>query len=136
MRAINFRAWDTRTNKWAEDFAIGTSTQSPHEVQSFPVVAPVVFNGQGKCVLMQFTGLLDKKGKEIYEGDVLDWGDNFNSKVYWDEETASFRIEELGIAVWKGEKYPRTHDLNSYTYTATIKGNIYENPSLLTHTKE
>lgn len=85
----------------------------------------------GKIELMQFTGLLDKNGKEIYEGDIFELGDNFPAKVYWDLESGSWRIEELGIVHEKGEKYPRTHEILAYTTPPVIIGNIYENPNLL-----
>ena len=81
--------------------------------------------------LMQFTGLHDKNGKEIYEGDVLDWGDNFNSVVYWDDYEGAWRIREVAIVTERGENRPRTHDMNAYTYRPTVLGNQYENPDLI-----
>lgn len=74
-----------------------------------------------------FTGLQDKNGKDIYEGDILN------------NEWVVFFYTGMFVAV-SINKTP-THD-NSYqiqwvvlTYDAIISGNIYENPELLTPQK-
>lgn len=78
--------------------------------------------------LMQYTGLKDKNGKEIYEGDVVsmkcDWGDWISEIVYGVEGFASFGYKGLG------ENYMLTIGDISATST-TVIGNIYENPELL-----
>ena len=74
--------------------------------------------------LMQFTGLLDKIGKEIYEGDLIKVG-NFGDlhEVIW-EERAYYRMRKLGsntgIAFYVNDR------------SLEVIGNIYENPELLT----
>ena len=76
-------------------------------------------------VLMQSTGLRDKNGKEIFEGDILEVND-------W-LEVVSFS-EEKAMFVSKGIGFPETslYDLlDSDIFTVEIIGNIYENPELL-----
>jgi len=75
-------------------------------------------------VLMQFTGLYDKNGKEIYEGDILkcrDANDNFfNEYVVWNEVHLAW-----GLNDWD-------YTLVDIPYESfEVVGNIYENPGLL-----
>lgn len=95
------------------------------------------------CLLMQYTGLKDKNGKEIYEGDyvIRRWlnphvpdrvkEEEIKSLVLWDDEDKwfSFRTEfDSGAA-------GLTHGLNDghqyhKTYEIEVIGNIHENPEL------
>lgn len=68
--------------------------------------------------LMQYTGLKDKNRKEIYEGDIVKYGDR-NYKIAWDDEGSFFGVV-YGYSIQGG--------LFGY---AEIIGNIFENPELL-----
>lgn len=77
------------------------------------------------CELMQYTGLKDKTGKEIYEGDIFEtpfWV----AVVEWDENNGRF----LGFTV---SKERRIVYVGRQPEPAKIIGNIYENPELLKH---
>lgn len=76
-------------------------------------------------VLMQSTGLHDKNGKEIFEGDIL-FG--HAGEDFW--EIVEFDIEEgkwIRRDIWYNSKL----DLSEYNENMEIVGNIYENPELL-----
>lgn len=76
--------------------------------------------------IMQFTGLLDKNGKEIYEGDIVTFSDAIeNKKVVIEYIAPSFRYTVHG-----GKVDGITFDLIGWS-TWEIIGNIYENPELL-----
>lgn len=81
--------------------------------------------------LMQSTGLKDKKGKEIYEGDIVSF------KYPYDK-----RVKTIGNVVWRKDKAcfginmeETTEQYELYRVTAehylTIIGNIYANPELM-----
>lgn len=74
------------------------------------------------CVLMRSTGVLDKNGKEIFEGDVVNIFDEKLSKIYFSE--GAFCVEVLNggtpLHVYLSEHLE-------------LIGNIYENPELLEH---
>lgn len=70
--------------------------------------------------IMQFTGLYDKNGKEIYEGDIvihINTGGE-HEQVYWNKEDACFACKGGEHESWLDPGYE-------------VIGNIYENPELL-----
>lgn len=81
--------------------------------------------------LMQFTGLKDKNGKEIFEGDIVKYKigwKTFTEEVAYDKNFAGFGImDTYADAIFTFGKLAEVIDLNSFE----VVGNIYENPELL-----
>lgn len=80
--------------------------------------------------LMQSTGLKDKHGKEIFEGDILGIETDegiLNVNVFWDSKHALFMFE----SEIHNEKELLAELVEDNTYPFEIIGNIYENPELL-----
>jgi hypothetical protein len=73
--------------------------------------------GGEQIVLMQYTGLKDKNGVEIYEGDIL-------KAPYF--QTAAVEYMESGFWCKQGK-----HNMLPNLTDAEVIGNIYENPELL-----
>ena len=71
-------------------------------------------------IVEEFTGLHDKNGKEIYEGDIVKHYKGI-FEVKWNNDFAGFEFYSLQIR-W---------DLNSLLTDTEVIGNIYENPKLL-----
>ena len=109
MREIKFRAWDTSE----EEMII-----NPHARLVYGESINSAFDDD-EIVWMQFTGLKDKNGKEIYEGDIVDSGIS-------DVEVVSFGEQE------DREKYATYWGFNLWPdWEYEVIGNIYENPELL-----
>ena len=91
--------------------------------------------------LVQYTGLKDKNGKEIYEGDIVRLLDIDNEPeiftVIWEKSgyfTLKPFVDNEGYVPTLG--YFTDRDSNDNYYTFEIIGNIYKNPELLKSKKE
>jgi len=79
---------------------------------------------------MQFTGLKDKNGKEIYEGDICRFGSGMVSPIIWKDGG-------LGYESYPGADYADFHGFAGHQWlkeimtTLEVIGNIYENAELL-----
>ena len=81
--------------------------------------------------LMQSTGLLDKNGKEIFEGDIVQFEDCYTE--------TDFLYVNTGIVEWSQGSFTITNRdsvemgdlLDGEFLDVTIIGNVYENPELL-----
>ncbi len=109
MREIRFKAWEPETKK------MFTPTVIPN-----PSVTPDRHDG----ILMQYTGLKDKNGKEIYEGDIVDYqdceGEHGRGVVVFEEGRFIVRADEKHS--WWSLNFPTSNE---------VIGNIYENPELI-----
>ena len=116
LSRFRFRAWGKKLNRW---YPIdGTDSMS-------------IFDEESGLEIMQFTGLHDKNGKEIWEGDVLSWqgADDEYTRGHVFFERGSFWIcftEKPHIA------YSETlSDHLEDRRDSEVLGNVYENPELL-----
>lgn len=116
MREIKFRVWDNVVN------CMYTPDQEPDMWRIKDAMNGVVLYPDG--ILMQFTGLKDKNGKHIYEGDVVKCHDH---PTGIDDCITSVGFQE-GCFVAKANGLA----LNVYgTAWTEVIGNIWENPELL-----
>lgn len=138
MREIKFRAWDSTKNNWLNKLTRLSLFYKPNPVYSdisdFKTMT-VILNPSTGIELMQFTGLKDTKGVDIYEGDIVEvrdvgFGYKYVGVINWDQESLSY---QLGII----KDYPTMgQGLRDIFYTLKyhtfeVIGNIYENGDLL-----
>ncbi len=134
MRDLRFRAWDEDRKQWHKGFMV---LEDGRMMDKTTILMP-----PSRFILMQYTGLKDNtkweqltkkeqqgwidkgetketwNGKEIYEGDVVKYGDR-NYKIAWDDEGSFFGVV-YGYSIQGG----------LFGYTEII-GNICNNPDLL-----
>ena len=113
-REIKFRAWDKTDNRWLESQEFSISGNGG--IQTFGVYHP--------CDVMQYTGLKDKNGKEIYEEDVVRHRDN--QLAEWRNDKIIF--ENGGFIAKSNQSLQRQTFIGEQM---EIIGNIYENPTML-----
>lgn len=127
MREIKFRAWDTENRRMLiQDTDFGYISTRGVDLLTTNAVSKGLRHNTN-VILLQFTGLTDKNGKEIYEGDII------KSKHYLPDENGrySFPSNEnnseirLSIVTWNENAARFDNTLGE------VIGNIYENPELL-----
>lgn len=122
-RPIKFRAWDgERMLRMNQQYGREDQKQICDDSWTRFWEALYRLQEDKTITLMQFTGLTDKNGKEIYEGDIL------KQPYIWEPNLVVEWQDELGDA---GATYGCGWPIADGKY-AEIIGNIYENPELLT----
>lgn len=132
MREIKFRTWNKITCKWVRSDELLQDT----EVSATILEPSILTIEHSEWIFQQFTGLKDKTGKEIYEGDILydsetdDEGNDISTQfeVEYSNQLACYVIDNsykrdgsfyIGIIDYFGLE------------NLEVVGNIYENPELL-----
>lgn len=128
MRDIKFRGWNTKHKKRIYGDLFRSRWQwfiTQDGIVSNPLAEPNDWKVEPESV-GQFTWILDKDGKEIYEGDILqDTKRSIKYLVVWNGSQASFELSN-----------PKHHYDNLIFANKTygrfeVVGNIYEDPELL-----
>lgn len=113
MHELKFRAWDKKYNVM----------RGLNGVTDFFQI-----RNDGKCnddyIVMLFTGIKNKNGTEIYEGDIVE----LNKRKFVVEKTIS---KEYGFRITVRDLYYKDLSITFCWSDCTVIGNIYENPELI-----
>lgn len=152
MRDFKFRAWDDKNKKWLLGY------EYPN-LGGFSLTGETVLLGEwgntfdgflfekkglkwNDLKIMQYTGLKDKNGKEIYEEDIVEYDFNFDPEI----DSINEYDPKIYVVKWTNDCYSGkwgwdlvdvNGDVREYYYggfdvtKCVLIGNIYENPELL-----
>lgn len=131
MREVKFRAWDTFKKNMFTPSSVANGVA--RVIRRCNIDDPVIKGSDGcnyykdwdveqaviNSILMQYTGLNDCEGTEIYEGDVIEDDEHYYSVVSWDENDFMFVASDFGaLCDYNGTKIK-------------VIGNIHQNPELI-----
>lgn len=144
MRQIKFRLWDSKNNCWYEPTfeayrgKVEEVMISPRGRLTMRTMTELIDESMfpNRFELMEYTGLHDKNGRDVYEGDIVHVWDNGVAVVIFDES--------LGRGQWMCKFKPAFPDWDEWSAPLygwlegnvdgsvfEILGNVYENPELM-----
>ena len=136
-----FRAWDVLAEEMIDEILMISFVRKEiigkfgNGSTSIPLKFEDKRNGED-VILMQSTGLLDKNGKEIFEGDIITNGKDVmcmkrhNTLGFYVEQKGEVQFIADGVVLEEFEE-----DAKEIADSIEILGNIYENPELLEDSK-
>ena len=125
-REIKFRVWDIELHMWINNIGMGKDNT-------------LCKGTEKRFAVMQYIGLKDKNGNEIYEGDILcndkyqtwEWRGvvKFSHGVFGAEWLSNVKSQSM-VGSW-GQKHNLRKLDDDIVERQIVIGNIYENPELL-----
>ena len=125
MREIKFRVWNKKDKSFLKDkgrlfYYLNFYGGVIEEYNDGAGGYEVDFLDEKDFVVMQYTGLKDINGVEIYEGDI----DKNFGEIYYNDKKTRYETRNPNVI-------NTLHDINMYGSRPEIIGNIYQNPELI-----
>lgn len=149
MREILFRGKRIDNGDWIEGYYVKTVDYRTDSAVHLIIELPSAFYPRGEIAeeyeinsstVGQFTGLIDKNGKKIFEGDILKIIHKYQSpfdddtKEYTDIDADVVHFDDEGLCFSYG-KSPFLCVVDNVTAEYEVIGNIHDNPEMLEVTK-
>lgn len=120
MREYKFRGKRKDNGEWVYGYVYKDALIGCNILQTKPCLAAIMVD---PSTAGQYTGLKDKNGREIFEGDILEEEPGYYFEVIWSVECAKFKLQWRTKAI----QYPEWNR----GVNMTVIGNRWDNPELL-----
>lgn len=126
MKGFKFRVWDIERECYLDETELAGITPDGKYILYIEEEEISKLEIEGNYILEQYTGLKDKNGKEIYEGDIVEY-----TTCYYGNEKRHRKVVEW--KEWDSDDFGEPHNLgySNLSECMEVIGNVHENADLM-----